>query len=450
MEETTLIPYRKKDKWGYSDPDKNIVIPCQYDRAEPFIEERAVVQLDSLWGVLDTNAEIISEFQYEDIGDFENGFAPVKNNGKWGFINLNGEEQIPLIYDKVLPFSNQRAGIKLNGKFGFIDTEGNPVTSFTYQNCDSFSGGYASIMEDCFHGAIDRNGNEVVPCISSIPVEFSEGLAAISLINPDNQLNPTAQGFKKFDIRSLVGYEKDGEIIFEDRSGNVYDRESMELASMNHRCGYVNADRQVVIGFDFDMALPFSEGIACVAVGGTYGFIDKLGAWIAPPVYEDAGDFKEGLAKVRKNGKWGYLNKNGEVVIDFLYEQAFDFNEGYAKVIRIDPDRNQGCQMIGLIDNKGEEIFYPSYTIDGEEEKDWTFAEPYHDYVEEGFIAYRDLDDSFFIHDTNSKDDLHLPSICLDVFPYKNGIAKVELGWVGKRVLTGYVGENWEEYWEDF
>jgi hypothetical protein len=50
MEESILIPYRKKDKWGYSDPDKNIVIPCQYDWAPPFTEERAVVLLDNLYG----------------------------------------------------------------------------------------------------------------------------------------------------------------------------------------------------------------------------------------------------------------------------------------------------------------------------------------------------------------------------------------------------------------
>lgn len=98
-------------------------------------------------------------------------------------------------------------------------------------------------------------------------------------------MNPTAQRFNEFDESSLTGYEKDGEIIYQDSFGNVNDRESMELASKNHRCGYVNAERQTVIGFEYDMALPFSEGIACVALARKYGFIYKSGSWVAEPIY---------------------------------------------------------------------------------------------------------------------------------------------------------------------
>lgn len=454
MAESTLIPYRKKTKWGYCNFDKEILIPCQFDGAEPFFEDRAVVFMDKetpgCLGVIDERGNLICEVKYEMMNHFKNGFAAVSKNGKWGFINKEGKEQISLIYDNVLDFSEGRAAIKLNGKFGFIDSEGYPITECNYENCDSFHNGYASVMEEGKHGAIDIHGKEVVPCISSIPVEFSEGLAAISLINPDAPLNLTAQRFKNFDIQSLIGHEKDGEIIFEDGSGNVYDKESIELASKNHRCGYVNAERQTVIGFDYDMALPFSEGIACVAIGGKYGFIDKTAAWVTKPDYEDARDFKEGLARVRKDGKWGYINKRGEVVIDFLYEDAEDFNEGYAKVVRTDPERNQGHRMIGLIDAKGEEIFYPSYCDDSEDEKDWTYAEVYHSEVRNGFIAFRDLDGTFFIHDTYTGDDMHLPEQCIDVFPFKNGIAKVKLRYGLKKVLPGYIGENWEMFWEDF
>lgn len=44
--EPQLIPYRKKDKWGFCTPDKKIVIDCIYYEANPFSEGLALVELD--------------------------------------------------------------------------------------------------------------------------------------------------------------------------------------------------------------------------------------------------------------------------------------------------------------------------------------------------------------------------------------------------------------------
>ena len=53
-----LIPYRKKDKWGFCDRHKNIKIPVQFDF----------------------------------VGDFHEGLVKVQLNNKWGFINEDGSE----------------------------------------------------------------------------------------------------------------------------------------------------------------------------------------------------------------------------------------------------------------------------------------------------------------------------------------------------------------------
>lgn len=66
----SLRPYRKGSKWGYSDINKKIVIPCIYDETYPF--------------------------------DSKTGLAPVTINNKWGFVNAKGKQVIPLIYDSVL------------------------------------------------------------------------------------------------------------------------------------------------------------------------------------------------------------------------------------------------------------------------------------------------------------------------------------------------------------
>ena len=84
--EQQLIPYRKKDKWGFCTPDKKIVIPCIYD------------------------------FN----GTFREGLAKVKRNGKLGLINKSGQLVIPCIYDEVVDFSDELANVKINENWGFL------------------------------------------------------------------------------------------------------------------------------------------------------------------------------------------------------------------------------------------------------------------------------------------------------------------------------------------
>lgn len=470
MENQNLVPYRKGEKWGYSNFNKKLVIDCLYDKAEPFLEERAVVQKNGLWGVINPKGEVICNHQYEDIDDFKNGLAAVKKSGKWGFINLDGKVQIPLIYDNVLPFSDGLAAVQLNGKFGFIDFSGKPITKIAYENCDSFSDGFALVKEGGFHGLIDKEGKEVVPCISCIPVEYSEGLAVVSLVNPDEDLNPTAQQIKDYEPGVLRGYVDKGVLVLKDKNGHTFDSESLMLAAQNHKCGYVNINREVAIDFKYDMAFPFHEGLACVCVDSKFGFIDKEGKWAIEATFEDAGDFHCGLAKVKKNGKWGYLDNNCEIVIDFIYDEAYDFHEGYAKIVRSQFGDEKVTPRHGIIDFRGNERYFSEkdYFLIPEEFKDKyeeDFAFLVHDMFSEGFIGIGFFWSDIFYIDSKGK-RLNQKKYA-DGDPFKNGIANVEIRIETKssvkkenddvfedvqneiKYQIGYIDKKGTEYWED-
>ena len=85
-----LIPYRKGDKWGFCDKDKNIVIECKYD----------------------------------EVGMFYEGFSKVKLNKSYGIINELGKEIIPIKYDDI---SLERKRLK-NNKYKFIRKKINETT----------------------------------------------------------------------------------------------------------------------------------------------------------------------------------------------------------------------------------------------------------------------------------------------------------------------------------
>src|SRR5260221_1912176 len=72
--------------------------------------------------------------------------------------------------------------------------------------------------------------------------------------------------------------------------------------------GFMDREGKVVIPFQFEYELPFSEGLAQITAGGgqdrNIGFIDLHGAPVIPPKYYKAGNFSEGLAPVAfKTGK---------------------------------------------------------------------------------------------------------------------------------------------------
>lgn len=73
-EQSMLIPYRKGDKWGYSDAKKKLVIQPKYQMAEPF----------------------------------NDGVARVCSGSGSGFIDKTGKEVVPLKYNQYARLLNRK------------------------------------------------------------------------------------------------------------------------------------------------------------------------------------------------------------------------------------------------------------------------------------------------------------------------------------------------------
>ena len=62
LSETQLIPYRKGDKWGFCTPDKKIVINCEYDFVETFLNGKASVGKDGKEFFINKAGYIVADF----------------------------------------------------------------------------------------------------------------------------------------------------------------------------------------------------------------------------------------------------------------------------------------------------------------------------------------------------------------------------------------------------
>ncbi|MFZ0980270.1 MAG: WG repeat-containing protein, partial [Candidatus Acidiferrales bacterium] len=76
----------------------------------------------------------------------------------------------------------------------------------------------------------------------------------------------------------------------------------------------------------------FREGLARVARGGKWGYINPAGEFAIAPRFDMASEFSEGLGGVEIGKRRGFVHASGEMAIPISYRWADPFSEGLAAV----------------------------------------------------------------------------------------------------------------------
>lgn len=93
----------------------------------------------------------------------------------------------------------------------------------------------------------------------------------------------------------------------------VIESEDIFCIYNGEKYGYMKQTGEEITDYIYDMAYPFSEGLACAILDGKYGFIDTNGAEAIPFIYEDAAPFCEGLAYFSTKEEYGFITKDGNI-----------------------------------------------------------------------------------------------------------------------------------------
>ncbi len=255
-----LIPFRKKQRWGYCSADKKVMVPYVYESTSPFSEGLGAVQQHEKFGYINTAGTMVIPCKYEFAGLFKGGLAVVCIKKKYGFIDATGKLVIAADYDYADNFLDGLAVVERKGKLGFIDTTGKVVVPIKYNEVSPFRDGVSFVElggKDLF---IDKTGNEVpepddVIYTDGVAVDFSDEKEAFGVISKDKSI--------------VVPY------IYE--YINDYS-EGLAAASLNDKWGFLDSKGQVAIPFVFDDVLDvFEDGLALVEVDEDFGYIDKNG-----------------------------------------------------------------------------------------------------------------------------------------------------------------------------
>ena len=389
---------------------------------------------------LDEALEYISSIEPETISVRDTGLlAPAKNseNGLYGFININGEWKVEPKYMATVPYE-EGVGLILNMYSGYeyINGEGkivyNNFSGSQIGESDHFSEGLVAVsvsnhsLQKYFYA--DANFKPVITA-SRVPVvpgrwygntwalglatPFKNGLAVVMRqrnVDTNDGLGPESayvinswgdvvatlpagwdadpSGVDEngnvivMNMGRMFGLCKsDGTILFECKYRFLKHCEGPLYLACNDKgfWGYVDENGNAVIPFQYQKALPFSEGLAAVYDGKFWGFIDETGALVIESVFDDVaalkpsnidvsgnkGAFCEERAAVKKNGYWIIIDKSEYPYICLTEEKCegidgcpfIGIRNGYV-IYKQNVDGNILC---GVMTVSGKKVIEPSF-----------------------------------------------------------------------------------------
>ncbi len=258
-------------------------------------------------------------------------------NGKDGFIDRDGKIAIEPIFDKAYPFTDGLAAVQQKQKWGFIDTKGRMVIEPQFVQVGLFSDGMASFRKKQVTdpwGYIDQTGKVVIQPHFDCAEKFRQGIARVGFETRQSKLLSRIA-----DVGTTCDYQfidRQGKFVPEPVPTHDATGEAGELIPFrkNELAGYLNAKGEVVIEPQFQVAAPFSAGLARACKEGLFGYIDQRGEWVIAPRFQYANDFAQGLAGVPlgANG-WGFIDRTGKEVLPAKYAWVYGgFRHGLAEV----------------------------------------------------------------------------------------------------------------------
>ncbi|WP_173275986.1 WG repeat-containing protein [Paenibacillus sp. NEAU-GSW1] len=287
-------------KWGYINNSGAVAIRPQYEYANPFQFDAAVVQLNDKQGLIDRTGAYVAKPIYGYIGNFSEGRAPVITGSSYRLMNEDGDLVGRKGYSYMAEMHDGRAVI----------SESKPEGESLY-------------------GYIDRQANEVIPPVYLDAGDFANKRAVVKVkVNEYALLQPDGKKLATY-AYPYVGQPGDGYLAFR--------------ATDNGKTGYLNERGQVVIEPRFSSAMPFHGGRAIVNIAedytNQYGVIDQQGREVIKPGYNEIRDlgnerFAVGNAINEEEpfigSVFAIFDSSGRKLTEFIYTDVGQFHHGLA------------------------------------------------------------------------------------------------------------------------
>jgi hypothetical protein len=196
-----------------------------------------------------------------------------------------------------------------DGKYGYINNLGEFIISPQFDEADLFTDhGIARVKFDNRYGYINLQGRYVINPLYHYAQPYSSG-GLLMIIDASG-----GYGFINSKGETIVRPRYDKALVF--------GQYNLAPVMQNNLFGYIDSTGSFTISAQFDLAFPFVNDLAIIAVNDRYGYIDNQGKIIINPRFLEASFFSvDGYAYVRNStGKVGLIDRTG----NYEFSAQFD------------------------------------------------------------------------------------------------------------------------------
>jgi WG containing repeat len=353
-----IYPYRVKDRFGYSDEKKKILIEPAFYQAWPFYDGLArVAVLDAAnkiyYGYINEKGKFAIPAKFFTAFDLEDGMAIVRARSGYGVLNKKGKIVIDTAYRSIAYHANEKlySVEGTNRNYAFFDKDGKQLFDFKYSFLGEPGDGLAPAREagGKLYGFIDYKGTWVIQpkpeYLNARP--FSEGLGSVTVSgvysNSKNEMYINKDGKQALpELYSNAGPFKDG------------------IASVGHTA-YINKLGQRLFP-RFNSTSDFRGGLSvarntALAGSSMYVLIDTGGRELDKVVYTGGGFYfrEEGNILKQSMYKYGVIDRKGKTILECKYDRLRITRNGY--IYTYFQDKNYNDVITGYISEAGVEYW---------------------------------------------------------------------------------------------
>jgi len=299
----------KKDQvYGYLNYCGDEIIPCQYEKAEPFNDGKALVkkfewyfvdfygnESEALENIVEANSLRLGI----SIATFKSGKQALIDNG----YDIS-KKPISDYFDEITVFNNELFKVRTGKAYGLIKIDGSTKIEVIYDNLNAISqeGKWMIIEQNKKVGVMDIEGNiKIKPVYESIiNLNIEPSFATpVNLGIAKDEAGVRLIDFKELKTSKTYSYVGD------------FNKYGLAQIKDGKYYGFINSDLKVVIEPSYSLLGNFNQyGLvsACKAglgnEGSKCGFIKFDGTEIIPIIYDEIAQFnKFGLVVVKENLK---------------------------------------------------------------------------------------------------------------------------------------------------
>jgi hypothetical protein len=316
-----IQPFVNDKKWGYRDGDK-VIIPCKYEKAQPYNDGIAWVRCNACWGAINLAEEVVIPFMYHTVERiFPDRYLVSMTGAKFGLVNANGMILLQPEYDDIhlCGWGKDCFVLRKGSLYGLAYAEREVITPLIYQYIDEF-------MEVDILACIREDGTDLY------------NLAGECLLRYDGDLEYARKngGYYRFRDTQTGRYEVydgQGNCVYQNKGWNaaecgdyllVTEQKGVRRLYNPKTKEYVPADwlnDYSTIGCEGERGLY----LVVTDKNGNVGVLDRQGKVLIPCEYGEEAFYgvqyhSPDLFILIKDGKYGILNTKNQSVLPFEYD----------------------------------------------------------------------------------------------------------------------------------